>query len=176
MTTHTPALPVSRRRTLLGSAALAAVPLSMPFISKAGAADPIRIGLLLAKTGQIAPQTQGASPTDYTRRIKKDDGEIDWTRPAVEVWRRVRAYSPWPGAYTRWQGRQIKIIEATPLPAMEAASPGQVVNLTNSEAFGVGTGDGVLGVIALQLEGKRAMSAVDFLRGQRDFVGAQLPS
>ena len=62
--------------------------------------------------GQVAPQLQDPSLANYTKKIRKEDGEIDWTRPAVEVWRRVRAYSPWPGAYTRWQGRQLKIIES----------------------------------------------------------------
>jgi len=127
--------------------------------------------------GQIEPQLQDHSLANYAKKIKKEDGDIEWTHPAVEVWRRVRAYSPWPGAYTRWQGRQLKIIDAVPLPASERASPGQVVNVTHSEAgFGVSTGAGVLGVITLQLEGKRAMSAADFLRGQRDFGRAVLPS
>ena len=127
--------------------------------------------------GQIKPQLQDHSLANYVKRIKKEDGDIDWRNSAVEVWRRVRAYSPWPGAYTSWGGRQLKIIEAVPLPASDGASPGQVVNVTHpSAAFGVSTSVGVLGVITLQLEGKRAMSAADFLRGQRNFAGAMLPS
>ena len=86
---------------------------------------------------------------------------------------------PWPGCYTRWQGRQLKIIEAVPLSGREGIKVGQVVALVPSgvgvePAFGISTGSGVLGVLKVQLEGKRAMSAADFLRGQRDFIGALL--
>src|SRR5476649_2837548 len=83
MPIHSPALPVSRRRTLLGSAALAA-PLSMPFLSKAGAADPIRIGLLLAKTGQIAPQTEYLAQGTYLA-LEERKGMIG-DRPVELVW------------------------------------------------------------------------------------------
>src|SRR5476649_1589061 len=83
MPIHSPALPVSRRRTLLGSAALAA-PLSMPFLSKAGAAEPIRIGLLLAKTGQIAPQTEYLAQGTYLALEQRNN--MIGGRPAELVW------------------------------------------------------------------------------------------
>jgi len=127
--------------------------------------------------GGITPQPQDESGASYSGTISKEDGEIDWHLSAVEIWRRVRAFQPWPGCYTRWQDRQLKIIESVPLSAEGAIGHGQVLALTGKEApFGIGTGDGVLGVLQVQLEGKRAMSAADFLRGQRQFVGAILPS
>jgi len=93
----------------------------------------------------------------------------------------VRAFYPWPGCYTRWQGKQLEIIEAVPLPEAGTPEAGQVVALSpvageSKASFGVCTGDGILGVLAVQLEGKRAMSAAEFLRGQRQFIGAILPS
>ena len=75
---------MSRRRTLLGTAALASVPLSMPFISKAGAADPIKIGLLLAKTGQIAPQTEYLAQGTYLALEQRNN--MIGGRPAELVW------------------------------------------------------------------------------------------
>jgi len=109
--------------------------------------------------------------------FSKEDGEIDWRLSAVDIWRRVRAFHPWPGCYTRWQGRQLKIIGVVPLPGEKALEIGQVVALNRGEAvFGVNTEDGVLGILSVQLEGKRAMSAAEFLRGQRQFIGAKLPS
>ncbi len=93
---------------------------------------------------------------------------------AADIWRRVRAFNPWPGSYTRWQGKQLKIMEAVPLSAVRK-SPGQVLS-EESSMIGVGTGDGVLGVLRVQIEGRRAMSAAEFLRGHRDIVGAVLPS
>lgn len=127
--------------------------------------------------GGLAPQPQDESQATCTRRLAKEDGEIDWTLPAVELWRRVRALNPWPGCYTRWRGKQLKIIEAVPLPAEGNVDVGRVTAMGKGEAaFGVGTGVGVLGVLQVQLEGKRVVTAAEFLRGQKEFVGAVLPS
>jgi methionyl-tRNA formyltransferase len=126
--------------------------------------------------GELTPQPQSEAEATYSAPISKGEGEIGWHLPAVEIWRRVRAFNPWPGCFTRWQGRRLEIIEAVPLPGEKAPGIGQVVAVEGAEvAFGVGTGDGVLGVLRVQLEGKQAMSAAEFLRGQRQFVGAVLP-
>jgi len=131
--------------------------------------------------GELTPQPQNEAEATYSSPLSKDEAEIDWHLPAVDIWRRVRAFYPWPGCYTRWGGRQLKIIEAVPLPPEERVlEVGQVVALTPvtggpQAAFGVYTGDGILGVSGVQLEGKRAMSAAEFLRGQRQFIGARLP-
>lgn len=124
--------------------------------------------------GELAPQAQDESQATTTRKFEKEDGEIDWSLPAKQLAFRVRAFTPWPGSYTCWQGKQIKITQAVPLPAAIGVKPGQVTSLEGE--LGIGTGDGILGVLQLQLEGKREMTAADFLRGQRDFVGAILPS
>ena len=88
----------------------------------------------------------------------------------------MRAFHPWPGCYTSWQGRQLKIIEAVPLPGEGTQEVGQVVALNKGGAvLGVNTGDGVLGILRVQLEVKQAMSAVEFVRGQRQCIGARLP-
>ncbi len=129
--------------------------------------------------GELTPQPQNETGATYSGPISKDEGKVDWCLPAIDIWRRVRALQPWPGCYTRWQGRQLKIIEAAPLPAERALEVGQVVALApateSKAAFGVSTGDGILGVLKVQSEGKRAMSAAEFLRGQRQFIGAMLP-
>jgi len=131
--------------------------------------------------GEIKPQLQDDTQATICGQISKEQGEIDWQLPAVDIWRRVRAFQPWPGCYTRWQGKRLEIIDALPLPANVILDAGRVVALAPSvgeakAAFGVHTGDGVLGVVKVQQEGKRSMPAVDFLRGQRQFVGAKLPS
>jgi methionyl-tRNA formyltransferase len=126
--------------------------------------------------GESTPRPQSDTGASYFPQIKKEDGEIDWRLPAVEIWRRVRAYYPWPGCYTTWQGKQIKINEAVVLPGDGADEAGKVVAPTGSEAvLGITTGNGILGVMKVQLEGKREMTAADFLRGQRDFIGSVLP-
>jgi methionyl-tRNA formyltransferase len=126
---------------------------------------------------EIVPQPQNEAEATYSTQIYKEEGEIDWYLSAVDIWRRVRAFNPWPGCYTKWRGKQLKIIEAVPLPGESTTGVGRVVGSSGLEAVpGVGTGDGVLGLLKVQLEGKRAMSAAEFLRGQRDFIGTVLPS
>ena len=126
---------------------------------------------------EINAQPQNEAEASYCGQIRKEDNEIDWSLPAEEIWRRVRAFNPWPGSYTRWRGKQFKILEALPLPVEENLAAGQVSTLSGGKApLGIGTGDGVLGVLEVQLEGKQAMTAADFLRGQREFIGSVLPS
>ena len=127
--------------------------------------------------GQITPQAQDETAATLSGSISKEEGEIDWNLPAVDLWRQVRAFHPWPGSYTSWQGKQLKIIEAVPLPEAGTGKVGQVVALKKeAAAFGVCTGKGILGVLTVQIEGKRAMSAFEFLRGQRQFTGTVLPT
>ena len=124
---------------------------------------------------EIKPQPQNNANASYTKMLTKEAGEIDWKLPAVEIWRRVRAYQPWPGCYTRWQGKQLKILEAVPLAGEGTKEPGSVVAVKEgAAAFGIVSGDGILGVIKVQLEGKKVVTAGEFLRGQRQFIGAVL--
>lgn len=131
--------------------------------------------------GTISPQPQDDAEASYCRPILKNDGEIDWCLSAVDIWRRVRAFHPWPGCYTRWRGRRMRIIEAVPVYDVSDVAAGLVVALPSAvevggePAFGVGTGDAVLGVLRVQIEGRRAISAAEFLKGQRELVGARLP-
>jgi methionyl-tRNA formyltransferase len=129
----------------------------------------------------ISLRLQDSNKATCSKLLEKKDGEIDWTKMADEIWRRVRAFHPWPGSYTLWQGKQLKIIEALPLHTGAVLKPGEVAALPHQAgesmpAFVIGTGNGNLGILRLQLEGKQAMSSADFLRGQRHIGGAILPS
>lgn len=127
--------------------------------------------------GTLVPHPQDEAMATYSGIIRKEDGEIDWRLPAVDIWRRVRAYQPWPECYTLWRGRQFKILEALPFDRQVTDKVGQVVALDRKNtAFGVSTGEGMLGVLRVQMEGKRVMSAAEFLRGQRDWTGMVLSS
>lgn len=145
---------------------------------------------LLAETlprwlrGDIDPRPQDHSLATKARLLKKEHGLIDWALPAIDIWRRVRAYNPWPGARTTVHGRLLHVWEAWPLPGGRAA-PGTVVALNDEqraglppgadeEAFGVQTGDGVLAVLIAQREGRRRLPAGELLRGMRDFIGRRL--
>jgi methionyl-tRNA formyltransferase len=126
--------------------------------------------------GEVQPEPQDETKATYTSRISARDGLIDWSMPAVDIWRRVRAFDPWPGCYTSWGGRRLKVRGAVPLDLQREAEPGTVVSTPSGTPVPVGvvTGDGLLGLSALQLEGKREVPADEFLRGQRNFVGAVL--
>lgn len=126
--------------------------------------------------GGLTLEPQDNEKATYSRLISKEDGEIDWHRPAIEILRRVRAFQPWPGCYTTWQGKLMKIIDAVPLLG-GGGEPGKVIATKERQGVTVGVqaGEGVLGLLQVQLEGKRAMAAEEFVRGQRDFIGSSLP-
>jgi len=121
----------------------------------------------------LTPKTQSEEGATYTRLISKGDGSIDWQAPAVHIERMVRAYYPWPGCYTTWRGKMLKLGLAAPITG-ERGEPGRVLSLASGEV-GVQCGEGILRLQGLQLEGKREMAADEFLRGQRDFVDSLLP-
>lgn len=125
--------------------------------------------------GDVKSRHQDESLATATRLLKREDGEIDWSQPVVDISRQVRAMHPWPGTFTRWQGRMLKIIQAGPWVGAERAgdAPGLVV-ADDGSALGVVAGDGVMKIERLQMEGRRPVAADEFLRGYRDFPGAHL--
>ena len=135
--------------------------------------------LPLWQKGEIIPEPQDDAAATYCKPVTKADGMLDWRLPALDLWRWVRAFQPRPGCFTRWQSKRLEIIEAVPLPGEAELEPGRVVVLTpagEGAVFGIYSGDGMLGVLKVQMEGKRAMSAAEFLRGQRRLIGTILPS
>ncbi len=125
--------------------------------------------------GRIPPRPQDDSAASYFSAITRESGEIDWSEPAEVIRRKVHAYYPRPGCFTRWQGKNMKIIDALPQPKIQGAECGHVIVLSDGSA-GVATGNGILKIVKLQMEGKKPMSSVEFLRGQRQFAGSVLPS
>ncbi len=122
----------------------------------------------------IIPKPQNDDDASYTKSISKEQGEIDWNFTALDIWRRVRAFQPWPGCYTRWQGKALKVVDAFHLPGAQG-EPGRVITLAGG-GIGIQTAEGILELLRVQLEGKRKISAEEFVHGQRDFIGALLPS
>ena len=126
--------------------------------------------------GRIQASPQDESQATTTRLLTRDDGRIDWGMSAGQIARRVRGYAPWPGAYTSWEGRMLKIMEASHDAGGVIDRPGTVVERDGGDVIGVSTGDGTLSVSRLQLEGRRASSARDFLQGHGSIAGALLGS
>ncbi|MGI6010563.1 MAG: methionyl-tRNA formyltransferase [Ruminococcus sp.] len=104
------------------------------------------------------------SPTPYAAMITKKMGNIKWEEPADVLERLIRGLNPWPSAYTWLKGKNLKIWKARVLEENSGKSPGQVVK-TSREGIFVQTGEGILCICELQLEGKKRMDADAFLRG-----------
>jgi methionyl-tRNA formyltransferase len=124
----------------------------------------ITAALPLVEAGRLPPVAQDGSKATLAPILKKEDGLIDWTMPAVEIHNRVRGLSPWPGAYSFLDGKIIKIIEAETTSG--AGEPG-LLYPTDKNLLPVGTGSGLLRIVTLQPADKKTMSAGDFLRGHR---------
>ena len=131
--------------------------------------------------GAIAAIPQDDSQATYTAKIERADGLADWTLPATQLARMQRAYTPWPGLYTRWDGKELKLLAVSALPGGaddddgngDGIAPG-VVTASGGVPIAIGTGDGLLAAHTLQLEGRRAADAADLARGYPGLVGARL--
>ena len=134
--------------------------------------------------GQIAPRPQDESQATYTRRLRREDGLVDWRLPAAVIDRQTRAYHRWPGTCTHWEGKLLKLLLVRPAVGWLATGrPGRVLGLepVPSRQGGRGgtcllveCGDGVLGVERLQLEGRRPSAAAEVARGYPALLGARL--
>lgn len=123
---------------------------------------------LVAKT--IVPEAQGETPTAYAKQIKKELGDIDWTWDGKAIERLIRGLTPWPSAYSNWNGKQMKIWDAEITDGNTEETPGTIVKV-EKDAFYVQTGNGLLKVCELQIPGKKRMDAGAFLRGYQVKAG-----
>lgn len=119
-------------------------------------------------SGECLPHPQPESGVTHAPMLKKEDGQLDFNHPAVELARRVRAFNPWPGAFTLWQGQILKIHRAH---AVDAPSPGAGITAIYKGAPAFGCGDGLLVLDEIQPAGKKPMPGESFLRGTRDWGG-----
>jgi methionyl-tRNA formyltransferase len=129
--------------------------------------------------GELTPKRQDPALVSRAPRLTKGDGVIDWTRSAEEIWRQVRALSPWPGATTTLGNAGLRVWRARvedenerPSALSSMPPPGTVVDL--GETIGVQTGGGILRLVQVQRAGKRSMAADAFARGEREIRGARL--
>ena len=112
--------------------------------------------------GDLKPQPQDPDLATYARMLKKQSGELDFNLSAVDLTRKVRAYSPWPGTFTTWENKRLLIHQTSSIPV---TSPGAGVFIQFEGQPAIGTGQGVLVLETLQLAGKRSVSGEEFLNG-----------
>lgn len=122
----------------------------------------------LYAAGKIIPKIQDNDFATYAHKISKEEALIDWTRPAVELDREIRAFNPWPVAYTTWQGQNLRIWEAMVLPhTANNAVPRTIVN-ASCEGIDIATGIDTLRLLKVQLPGGKVLSAADFYNARRE--------
>jgi methionyl-tRNA formyltransferase len=122
------------------------------------------------KAGNIHPISQDHSKATYAPPLKKEDGRIDWRKEAKEIDLQVRAFDPWPGAFTELDGRLLKVYRGEVRKGKPAGKAGTVV-WAGSDFIEVETGNDSFLIKEVQLEGKRRMSVRDFLAGHSISTG-----
>ena len=129
--------------------------------------------LTLFKQGKLVATPQDQAAVTYAPLLKKEDGEIDWTRSAVSLERRIRAFHPWPSSYTWLGNKRLKILAAHLSTAEATVAPGAILN-RQDKALSVATGQGSLTLDRVQLEGKKALPIAAFLAGHNLKPGDRL--
>jgi len=127
---------------------------------------------LLAETipayvvGKISPQPQPVEGSTYAAKIKKEDGRIDWNQPAAQIWNRLRAFTPWPGAFAFLQtATHPQLLKIWKAEAVEQNGPAGIVLSADKTGIVVGCGQDALRILELQREGGKRLSVEQFLAG-----------
>ena len=115
----------------------------------------------------LKPHKQDDSQATITMKITREDGLADWSLQPIVLDRYRRAFTPWPGLYSHWDGKMIKFLDTSYDTSVQSTHPpGSILKLSNSKkSIGVVSGNGILEINVLQLEGKSAISGEDFLKG-----------
>ncbi|MGN8800510.1 methionyl-tRNA formyltransferase [Candidatus Merdisoma sp. HCP28S3_D10] len=161
---------------LKGSVALAADETGGSLFDKLGAlgADLCVEALDKLEKGELKPEKQGESPTEYARMLTKEMGCLNWQESAEKLERLIRGLNPWPSAYTKLGDKTLKIWSAQVCERTdENAACGEIIDVTK-DAVCVACGEGALKITELQLQGKKRMDTGAFLRGCRLETGTKL--
>ncbi len=125
---------------------------------------------------KLSRTSQQESLASYARKLKKEDGIIDWQQPAASILNKVRGLLPWPIAITYYKGEPLQILKARAEDATSAGRPGQILEIRKEGAVVVRAGEGVLLIEQFKPAGKKVMSAADYARGKRIQPGSLFES
>ena len=128
--------------------------------------------------GQLSATPQDERLATITRKLERADGLVDWSQSAETIARKCRAFDPWPGIHTHWNGRMLKLLSVIHDPGAPDSPgvAGQVLGPEPSGGLRVATGQGILSLNQVQIEGSRAASGYDFVNGHPNIIGSQLES
>ena len=134
----------------------------------------LEAALDLIAAGNPPHEKQNEALVTHVRKLTRADGKLDWQKPAAELERLVRAFTPWPGTHCVYQNTQLKVHRAAVTENADACpAPGTIVN-ANAEGIVVSCGVGLLNLLEVQMEGGKRLSAADFLRGHPLEAGNRL--
>ncbi len=139
---------------------------------------PVGAALLLETLRRLKNRTLNATEQDESLAtlapiLKKEDGLIDWQRPAIEIERRVRGFDPWPGSFTHCAGKLLKIHRVSVVATERRGSPGEIIR-ADGAGFWLATASGVLSLEEVQQENKQRLPGVEFIKGARIKPGDRL--
>ncbi|HYJ16016.1 MAG TPA: methionyl-tRNA formyltransferase [Candidatus Limnocylindria bacterium] len=139
---------------------------------------PIGARLLLETLRRLKAGTLGVTEQDESRVtlapiLRKEDGLIDWQRPAIEIERRIRGFDPWPGSFTHFAGKLLKIHRATIVGTERRGGPGEIIR-ADAAGFWLATSSGVLSLEEVQQENKKRLAGIEFIKGARIKPGDRL--
>ncbi len=130
------------------------------------------------EAGTLNRLPQNEELATYAPMLKKEDGLIDWREPATTLHRKIRGLFPWPGAYTYFQGKMLKLLEVVPgektLAEIGDFRPGEVLDGDSADGPVIACGEGCLRIVQIQPQNKKAMKCSDFCRGYHLITGARL--
>ncbi len=123
--------------------------------------------------GRARAHPQPHEGITYAHKIDRAEARVDWTQPAVQIDRNIRAFNPWPAAETQHHGETLKLLRSRlPVAPAVTAEPGTVLGLSG-DALSVACGEGVVEITELQRAGRRAVSARDFINAERNASGSR---
>ncbi len=126
-------------------------------------------------SGEITPVAQNHAKATFTKIITRQDGQINWQNSAIEIERQFRAFYPWPGVFTAWAGKRLKIVNLSVVEGnLEPKLPPGTIFLTQNQDLAVACGRGAVLLKTVQLEGKKETAGKDFARGYSKIINAVL--
>ena len=145
-------------------------------LSELGARALLEVMAMIDSGKRVSLEKQNNAEATYAPKLKKEDGLIDWDKDAAKIHNMVRGLIPWPGAYTHYDEKVLKVLKTSvaDIASDEDAAPGAVIGVVRGKGIFVKTGSGSLAIQYLQLEGKKAMDSDAFVRGHKIDAGYRL--